>query len=1021
MGGATRGGRRTGATALVAAVVGGLLGGAPGAHAAPQPVDDPIAAAPGNERTAADQLPAVWPRPQSIRARGTSVAIPREAVVIAGQGTDPAARTALRAALRDAGVDAVREARPEAEVPDGALVVLAGGAHAERALRELRASERADLPAGGYRLAVGRIDGQDTVALSGVGGDGLFYAAQTLRQLAVGGAFAGVVIRDWPTAAVRGTTEGFYGEPWTQEQRLAQLDFLGRTKQNRFLYAPGDDPFRQSRWRDPYPAAQRADFRELAERARANHVVLAWAVSPGQTFCFASEDDRRALLRKLDAMWALGVRAFQLRFDDVSYTEWHCGKDADTYGSGPQAAATAQAELADVVDRHLARRYPKAPPLSVLPTEFYQKGETEYRTALAERLNRRTEVAWTGVGVVPKTITGRELTQARTALGHPLVTLDNYPVNDYAEDRVFLGPYTGREPAVATGSAAVLTNAMEQPTASRIPLFTAADFAWNPRGYQPAASWKAAIEDLAGPDRDARAALHALAGNGASSVLDGSESAYLRPLLKEFWAARDSGDTRRLTAAAGRLRGAFQVMRAAPKRLSKVAGGALAAEVGPWVSQLARYGEAGEQALDMLLAQRRGDGRAAWRAQLAVQELSAAAGKSPVTVGEGVLPGFVERALKAANAWSGVRAGKATAKGGPAALPGSPPSEATDGDPATVYRATAAPGAEPEPLTVRLPKPRPLTAVTVQSEPGSGTRATVEVHTPGQGWRKLGELSGQGWTHTRAGGVRADAIRLVWQPGAAAPVIHEISPWYADTPATAMELTRSEADAEIGGSAVRAGIRLAARRPADVTGRLTVQAPKGFTVRAPRRPTALRGIPVTAPIEVTAGERVRPGTYDIPVTFTTGAGERQRRTLTVRVAPRTGDRDLARGAKAVSSADETPDFPASAVTDGDPETRWSSPARDDSWVQVELPRPARVGAVALHWQDAHAARYRVQVSSDGRRWRTAATVRDGQGGRETVRMDTPDDIRFVRVQGDKRGTRFGYSLWSVEVFAVAEK
>ncbi len=74
--------------------------------------------------------------------------------------------------------------------------------------------------------------------------------------------------------------------------------------------------------------------------------------------------------------------------------------------------------------------------------------------------------------------------------------------------------------------------------------------------------------------------------------------------------------------------------------------------------------------------------------------------------------------------------------------------------------------------------------------------------------------------------------------------------------------------------------------------------------------------------------------------------------------------------------------------------------------------------MVLHWQDAYASRYRVQVSADGRVWRTAATVAEGRGGRESVRMDAAD-TRFLRVQGEKRATRFGYSLWSVETYAVA--
>ncbi|NEE27757.1 hypothetical protein G3M53_20090, partial [Streptomyces sp. SID7982] len=88
--------------------------------------------------------------------------------------------------------------------------------------------------------------------------------------------------------------------------------------------------------------------------------------------------------------------------------------------------ARAQARVAGALARHLAERHPDAAPLSVLPTEFYQDGATDYRTALAAELDDRVQVAWTGVGVVPKKITGGELAGARAAFRHPLVTMDNY-------------------------------------------------------------------------------------------------------------------------------------------------------------------------------------------------------------------------------------------------------------------------------------------------------------------------------------------------------------------------------------------------------------------------------------------------------------------------------------------------------------------------------------------------------------------------------------------------------------------
>lgn len=977
--------RRRTATAVAVAVIGSLLGGAHGAVAAPGDPGSPAGTVQDPEGETA--VPSVWPRPQKIRAAGPAVVLGEEVTVAADRDADPYAVERLKELLHASGVRTVHTT-----LPGRGPVLRIGGTGAQDALRALRAPERADLPSGGYRIAVGQVRGRDTVALDGVGTDGLFHGVQTLRQLvvrqtvagAVRKAIAGVLVRDWPGTAVRGMTEGFYGQPWSRQQRLAQLDFMGRTKQNRYLYAPGDDPFRQARWREPYPAAQRTEFRELAERARQNHVTLAWAVAPAQSMCLAKDDDVKALTRKIDAMWALGVRAFQLQFQDVSYSEWHCDKDADTFGSGPEAAARAQARVAGKVAGHLADRHPEAEPLSLMPTEFYQDGATDYRRALASELDGRVQVAWTGVGVVPRTITGRELAGARDAFGHPLVTMDNYPVNDYAQDRMFLGPYTGREPAVATGSAALLANAMEQASASRIPLFTAADYAWNPRGYRPQESWQAAMEDLAGGDAKTLEAVRALAGNHASSILSPAESGYLKPLLDDFWRSRTTTDAAARDRAADGLRAAFTVMREAPQRLKKPAGGLLDDEVRPWLEQLARYGRAGELSVDMLQAQARGEGERAWRDSLDLEPLRTALKASRATVGKGVLNAFLDRAAKESAMWTGADRTRDTA------------------------------GQD----TVWLDRPRAVASVNAMTEPTAAATASggrVEAHVPGEGWRTLGPLSGSGWTETDAKGLRVDAVRIA-SDGDEPVAVRSVVPWFADGPAAGLDLVRGEADAEIGGGPQRAGVRLTAQRPGEVRGELTAKAPAGIRVTVPKQTTVPRGGGTTVPVEVTVPAGTPAGDYRVPLSF---AG--QERTLTVRAYPRTAGPDLARatGASASSSGDETAAFPAAAAIDSDPKTRWSSPAEDGAWWQLDLRQRTRVGQVVLHWQDAYATKYRIQVSADGRTWRTAARVADGRGGREAVRMDSRD-TRFIRVQGEARVTRYGYSLWSVEAYAVAE-
>ncbi len=198
---------------MAAAIIGGLLGPAPSAVAAPAPGRPEVPSAAESPETSAGGLPPVWPRPQSLRAAGPPVTVSTVVTLVAPADADPYALGVLRSALRAAGARTVTDADPGDRLPADGLVVHAGGPSADDALR---APARGDLPSGGYRLATGLVRGRATLALSGVGPDGLFHAAQTLRQLSARAekpgasrALPGVSVRDWPATRTRGITEGF--------------------------------------------------------------------------------------------------------------------------------------------------------------------------------------------------------------------------------------------------------------------------------------------------------------------------------------------------------------------------------------------------------------------------------------------------------------------------------------------------------------------------------------------------------------------------------------------------------------------------------------------------------------------------------------------------------------------------------------------------------------------------------------------------------------------------------------------
>lgn len=552
--------------------------------------------------SAAPRKPVVWPEPQSMQSGPGRFTVPDRVVEVVGPDTDPSARKVVESALRAAGADRIDTVtKPPASA---AFTVYLDGPGTTETLKRLGARSPHGLPSGGYALASGRTHGRTLLALAGSDATGTFYAAQTLRQLLAGrGELPQVTIRDWPKAALRGVIEGFYGTPWTHAERLSQLDFYGRTKQNVYVYSPKDDPYLRAQWRDEYPAAELAQLKELVDRAAANHVRFTYALSPGLSVCYSSAADIAALTRKFDSLYAIGVRSFAVPLDDISYTKWNCPEDEAEFGTGGGAAGAAQAHLLNTAWAGFSADHPGLEPLEMVPTEYSDLADSPYKTALREKLDPSVVVEWTGVGVIAPTITTAQVAEAREVFGHPILIWDNYPVNDYVTSRLLLGPYTGREPGVASAATGVTANPMVQGEASKLALFTSAAYLWNPEAYDPRKAFLASVQDLGGP---AAEWLRIFAENNYSSQLDATESPTLSRLITAFRKAyeEDSG----LDRAAAVLRSYFTDMAATPAELrARLANPGFLSETSAWLDKLGRYGTAGETAVDLLLAHKAGD------------------------------------------------------------------------------------------------------------------------------------------------------------------------------------------------------------------------------------------------------------------------------------------------------------------------------------------------------------------------------------------------------------------------------
>ncbi len=533
--------------------------------------------------TASPAVPSLWPRPEKVTPRAGSVPITATVRLLADASTDRPTLDTVTRALTSAGQVRVEQG---GEAAAGDLLVSVSSDGSRGALTGLGVPGPAGLPSGGYVLATGRAGGRPQAVLAGADPLGAFYAAQTLAQLIrpVGAATAArvlpvVTVRDRPATAVRGVVEGFYGTPWSEQQRFEQLDFEARFKLDSYLYTPKADPYLRDRWRDPYPPARLTGLARLTARARADHVTFVYALSPGTSVCYSSARDVTALEAKFQQLWDLGVRDFAVPLDDIEIGHWNCPADTARYGSGHGAVGRAQADLLNRLQRDFTATHQGAAPLLTVPTEYDQLRSSAYKSALADRLDPAVTVAWTGPLVVSPTVTGAQVRSARSLYRHPVLVWDNFPVNDYVPGHLLLGPYEGRSADLPAAAAGLLVNPMNQAAASDPAIFSAAAYSWNPAGFRPAAALDAGLAALAGGDPGKLAALRAFADVNHDSRINGTEAPGLAGLIAAYRHGR--------AGAAQALRARLDLLAGAPAALGAVLPGA-----GPWLSAAAEAARA---------------------------------------------------------------------------------------------------------------------------------------------------------------------------------------------------------------------------------------------------------------------------------------------------------------------------------------------------------------------------------------------------------------------------------------------
>lgn len=421
------------------------------------------------------------------------------------------------------------------------------------------------------------------VVIAGNDESGTYYGVQTFLQIASQPEVMSTTVTDWPDVADRGVVEGFYGNPWSHTDRLRQFDFYGKNKMNVYIYGPKDDPYHRARWRENYPAAQAAKLSELVTAAHKNKVQFVWAVHPGNDIQWNKADSLN-IVRKLESMYDLGVRTFAVFFDDIG-------------GEGTKAIK--QAQLLNYINAEFTHKHTDVQPLILCPTQ-YNKGWTsgDYLTTLGTQMDADVRIMWTGNSVVDM-INKTDMDWINGQISRKAYIWLNYPVNDYCIDRLLMGPTYGNDKNIAPQLSGFTSNPMEYAEASKVSLYSIADYTWNMAAYDEQASWQRAIRYLMPKHEDAFRIFcsHNIdLGSTGHGLRRAGESAAFKAAAEQF--ATEIADGYNEEAVKKMTLQFDTLVAAADELLGDTSEPELVAEITPWLKVMKLMGQRGQKMMN---------------------------------------------------------------------------------------------------------------------------------------------------------------------------------------------------------------------------------------------------------------------------------------------------------------------------------------------------------------------------------------------------------------------------------------
>lgn len=379
------------------------------------------------------------------------------------------------------------------------------------------------------------------ISILGKNTDAAFYGITSLKHIFSqmdGSTILNFEMKDYADTPIRGFIEGYYGIPWTNEDRMSLMEFGGEFKMTSYIFAPKDDLYHTRKWRELYPEEELKAIAEMVEVGIKTKTKFVWTAHPFMGGFNANDYDNEMikLKAKFDQLYSVGVRQFGILGDDVGNLNKQIVVDMMT------ELSEWGKNKGDVYD------------FVFCPAGYNASWQGDYSelNIYDDQFPDDVQIFWTGNSVCAPvsqdTLTNfktHRLEEGKDSRRSPLFWL-NWPVNDINMKRLMMGKGSLLHTDINIDDlAGVVTNPMQDAEPSKVSLFAIADYAWNVKGFDDDKSWEDSFKYI---DSDASEALHTIAKhtsdpapNGHGLVLEESEE--IKPLLDEFKTKLSSGDS----------------------------------------------------------------------------------------------------------------------------------------------------------------------------------------------------------------------------------------------------------------------------------------------------------------------------------------------------------------------------------------------------------------------------------------------------------------------------------------------